>query len=235
MEIRPQSGMAKLRPDIDGDLVAHVVDELKTIARSATLAFTLKVGEIVFLRIYRGDKGLLRRQRGKYASFRRLAAHPGLPFSAATLWRAVAIYELVQRLPERTATTHLGVAHLRSVLGLAPDVQERLLREAEQGRWTKEEIEERAAEWRAAAPRRGRPRSPPALKMFTVAERVARRMSGSLGHDAVVRLDAAEAARAEGAVRWLRELCDQVEQALRARTEQLAPGGAADAVAPPNR
>jgi hypothetical protein len=160
METTAPGGLVPHRRGLDGDLVSEVVDDLRNLTRSATLDFTLKVGDIVFRRIYGGDHGVLRRRRSKHTSFRRLAAHPDLPFSAATLWRAVAIFELVQRLPHPPTASYLGVAHLRSVLGLPADVQARLLSEAEQNGWTKKEMEGRAAAYRTRTSRRGRPPAP---------------------------------------------------------------------------
>jgi hypothetical protein len=200
----------------DDDIISVVITDLKSITRTATLDFTLRVGELVFLRIYGGDLGVLRRRKSKHASFRRLAAHPDLPFSAATLWRAVAIFELAQRVP--ITASQLGVAHLRSVLGLPDDVQARLLSDAIQHEWTKEETERHAAVYRKATPQRGRPPTPPALKMVTAVERLARSISGSLpppaSSEARLELDTIQAARAREAVKRLREICDVVEDAL---------------------
>jgi len=198
----------------DDDIVSVVIADIKSITRTATLEFTMRVGEIVYLKIYGGDLGVLRRRKSRHTSFRRLAAHPDLPFSAATLWRAVAIFELAQRVP--ITASNLGVAHLRPVLGLPDDVQALLLSDAIEHEWTKEETERRAAVYRNGTPRRGRPPTPPALKLVTAVERLARSISGSLptSSEGRLELDTIQSARARDAVKRLREICDAVEDAL---------------------
>lgn len=119
------------------EVIDGVVSTLATLVRGAGIEMALKIGEIVVEGIYGGDLDALRKRGPKDTSLRRLAAHPRLPFAPATLWRSVAVYELVRRMPGLAKTKHLGVAHLRAALGLPQNVQERLLKAAETERWTK--------------------------------------------------------------------------------------------------
>lgn len=206
-------------PAATKEIVDEVVQGLCQISRAATMEFALKVGELVFQKIYGGDIEALRRRGPKDQSFRRLASHPSLPFSAATLWRSVAIFDLVQRFPGVVQMRHLGVAHVRAILGLPGDVQERILREAESERWTKERIEERAALHRQRSARRGRPPVPPLLKVLARIDRVATQCSVPEEALAVRRAGSAQERRALEAIQRLRAFCDAVEESLKREAE----------------
>src|SRR5689334_13682467 len=101
-----------------GETIDSVVRELNDLHQAATLDFALRVGRIVIDRLYGGDVGVWRRQRSTDASFRKLAARSrrGLVLSASTLYRAVALCELCDRIAV-SIRGNLGAAHLRAVLG----------------------------------------------------------------------------------------------------------------------
>lgn len=127
------------------DPVERAVTEIRHLSRAASIELALGVGGIVFRHLFKGDLELVRRNGPKEASFRRLALHPELPMSAASLWRAVAIFELSTRVPLLTQSKHLGVTHVHAVLGLPGREQEQLLGTAERERWTPAALRARAA------------------------------------------------------------------------------------------
>jgi hypothetical protein len=143
------------------DAIERTIAEIRHVTRVGTLELALDIGEIVFRRVYAGDMELLRRNGPKDVSFSKLAAHPDLPISRASLWRAVSLYELSVRLPRVRESKHLGVSHMRAVLGLPAAVQEKLLTRAEKQRWKVAELEARASSTRRGPG--GRPRK---LEMF---------------------------------------------------------------------
>jgi hypothetical protein len=125
--------------DEDGcspDEIQIVVAQLKRLTRTASLEFALRVGAVIIHHFYDGNIEGWRSRGPKEASFRRLARHPDLPLSAGSLCRCVALFELCERLDAASRWEHLGVSHLRAVLGLAPPLQESILSEANEKHWT---------------------------------------------------------------------------------------------------
>jgi hypothetical protein len=126
----------ELEEDARSDEIEIVVSHIKRLARSASLEFALRVGAVIIHHFYDGDSDAWRSRGPKTASFRRLAQHPDLPLSAGALYRCVALFELCDRLSAPSRWEHLGASHLRLVLGLPPETQERLLASANANRWT---------------------------------------------------------------------------------------------------
>ena len=122
------------------DPIERTIEELRQLSRTSALQFAIQVGTIIVERFYGSDPEQWRRRGPKHASFRKLAAHPSLPFSPGALYRAVAIYELTRRLAGQESVRHLGCSHLRAVLGLRADEQSRLLDLAYGKRWTVEQL-----------------------------------------------------------------------------------------------
>jgi hypothetical protein len=115
--------------------VRDTVFQLNSLCRSATLQFTLAVGELVVKNLYSGDLGRLRsRHRKDHIALRRVAADPDLAMSPSALYRSIAIFEVCQRIGLRR-WNYVSTTHVRLVLSLPPGDQERLLREAEANRW----------------------------------------------------------------------------------------------------
>lgn len=189
LPIKPIIRAGTRRPGLTEDAVEKALAQIRHIARVSSLQLALDVGEVVFETIFDGDAAMLRSRGPKHTSFRRLALHPELPMSASNLWRAVAIFELSRRLPDLPQATHLGVCHVRAVLGLPPHDQEQLLARAESERWDVSRLETQASVRRRG--RGGRPRKLEVLKaldklravaalpLSTFADkRAVRRMSG---------------------------------------------------------
>jgi hypothetical protein len=189
----------------------ELVGELQELSRLATLDMTIQVGKLVFERVFGASLALVRQQGRKSESFRRLARHPHLPFSATALWRSVATYELLQRLPGLSQAAHLGTAHLRVVLGLPQDEQEKLLRSAVTLRWTVQELELNARPRRQLrAPRRGRRALPVLVKALRTMQRITTDMDASKLSDLVNSESADDVLRR---VLLLRAWCDDIAAA----------------------
>lgn len=116
--------------------VQKAIHQLSVLSRGATLEFALGVGKIVVDTLYDGDLTAWRSRAKKDHALRVLAARPELPMSASALYRALAIYELSRRQMLAAGWQHLGVSHLRAVLGLPNETQNLLLSRAEAEQWT---------------------------------------------------------------------------------------------------
>ncbi|MBI5538312.1 MAG: hypothetical protein HY898_36655 [Deltaproteobacteria bacterium] len=200
--------------DDDGE-IEDVVRELCAIHRARSLSLSLDVGAIVVERLFGGDVEEIRRRGRKDKSLRKLASHPRLPFSAATLWRAIAIYEMVRRFPGLVKSRTLGVSHLRSVIGLPPSAQERLLRAAEVEKWDTERLEKAAAALRSSMPKNagGRPPLPSVLKTAASVRRIVDAAPVSMAASRRP-LDARQRDELRAAIELLRNWCDEVERNL---------------------
>lgn len=197
---------------VSEDAIERTLAAIRHLARDASLRFALDLGEIVTARIFGSvEQARLRGERD--TSFRRLAAHPDLPMSASTLWRAVQVFALSQRLPEVTRAPQLSVTHLYLVTGLPDESQEVLLKAAIQRRMTPGELRLAILRHREPRGRGGRPRLPAALKAAR-ALRSAVEGTRSLGGGA--ELSAGQRAETEAILRELRSACDRLEAALEA-------------------
>jgi hypothetical protein len=156
------NGTTALTP-VSDQIIDSLVAELNELHGQATLEVALKMGAIIVNRFYGGDMRAWREHRAKEASFRKLAARADrdLSVSATTLYRAVALYELTQRL-HIGGHSSLSMTHLRAVVGLPEPAQESLLELAQTERWPVERLEREARRIRSLAERTpGRPPSPP--------------------------------------------------------------------------
>lgn len=132
--------------ELERDSVSVVVSTLEKLSREAALDYALQVGRVVIEHFYEGRADIWRTRGPKLSSFRRLADHPELPMSASMLYRCVAVYELCERLNVLSRWRGLTLSHLRVVLPLNTDEQERLLGAADRERWSVHELTERARE-----------------------------------------------------------------------------------------
>ncbi|HEY5960029.1 MAG TPA: hypothetical protein VIV60_25930, partial [Polyangiaceae bacterium] len=121
--------------------VRKTIYQLCVLTRGATLEFAMGVGKVVVDTLYDGDLSAWRSRARKDHALRALASNPDLPLSASALYRALAIYELSRRNTRDMGWRHLGVSHLRTVLGLPSETQNRLLASAETERWTVARLE----------------------------------------------------------------------------------------------
>jgi hypothetical protein len=170
---RPSRLRRGLAPAPEDIRVVRAVDRIRQIHVETALTLALEIGRVLFVEIFDSNPQLVRGRGRKLNSFRKLAAHPDVPYGAATLWRSVSVYELSRRMPHLFAAPRLGISHFRSVIGLAPPTQERLLTSAAASGWSKEEMERACAAERAQFPTRGRKPLPPLLKAARSLERAA--------------------------------------------------------------
>jgi hypothetical protein len=148
--------------EISDEQISIAVAQIKRITRSANLEFALRVGAVIIHHFYGGDTFAWRSKGPKTSSFRRLAQHPDLPLSAGALYRCVALFELCERLNAPSRWHHLSASHLRTVLGLPPEAQERVLVVANENRWTVKALQSAISREKATrTPRGGRRPQPP--------------------------------------------------------------------------
>jgi hypothetical protein len=124
--------LASGKPDVDG-----LVEDLRKIYCAAGTLLMIDIGKLVLQRIYGGDIERWRSRNGrKDASFRKVAEHYRLPFSRATLCRAVGIHVLSLRCPNVLEMRSVGPCHLREIIGLDATVQDKLLAETVEQEWS---------------------------------------------------------------------------------------------------
>lgn len=204
--------------------VDETLRRLREVTRNTTLETALEIGRVVISTLYNGDCAEWRQRRRGGASLRELVRRPDLPMSAASLYRAIALYELCERTGA-TSFRHLGASHLRAVLGVPIEHQRALLETAEREHWTVTGLEAAAAA--LASPSRARGgrrrvatyvRTLRALERLTTAEALE-------GLDRAAQLDSLEANRLRCSVERMLERLKLVHAALGAR-----PGRGAAAV-----
>lgn len=198
--------------------IDRVAEELGQLRNASAMKLALDVGELVVTRIFQGDLERVRSQGRKDNSFRRLAAHPKLPFSPMRLWRAVGVYELVSRMPGLPNTKNLTVSHMYAVLGLPHETQEWLLRAANEHGWSVVDLDHKASKHRPTRARCKAQPLPPVLQSLREIERLTSRLEihEELTTDCdVLDLDAVQ--RAQKSIERIRGWCDELGQFLESR------------------
>jgi hypothetical protein len=142
--------------DVTSEQIDAVVHQLNGICRSSSLEFALRVGAVIIHHFYNGDMDAWRDRGPKVHSFRRLAEHPELALSAGALYRCVAIFEMCDRLRAASRWRRLGASHLRAVINIPADKQERLLNKANEERWSVQVLRAQALDLREGRARGGR-------------------------------------------------------------------------------
>lgn len=223
-EPEPETPPAELIPaGVADSVIDEVVRELNELSRAATLDLTTKIGEVIVARFYGGAVDAWRTRGDKDASFRKLAARAEsgeLHVSASGLYRSVAIYELCQRF-DVSVRKHLGVTHLRTVLGLPEVQQQRLLTAANDKGWTTERLETEAAKVRkASGEKRGRPVLPRFQKTIAKLGRILEARDEFFGDlEQIDDLEPEEARELLDAVTGMKEQCEELEAKLAGRAE----------------
>jgi len=127
-----------------------LVAQLAAVQARSTLRGMCEAGALV-LRIRDAADGNHRPGVTAPTSFRQLARLPGMTMSSASLCRAVAIYELWQRMPELLECERIGVGHVSAVLCLKEDLQITLLKRAQDESWTKARLQKEVDQYRYRA------------------------------------------------------------------------------------
>jgi len=201
------------------DSAAHAICRLH---RAHGLEFACAVGQLVVDRFYGGDVDAMRQQRHGCPSLRRLAEHPALPMSASSLHRAIAIFDVVERVESSVRWSHLGPSHVRAVLPLPHERQEALLEAAEAGAWTVERLALAVREAREdlqgrteARHRGGRPPLPRFVKTIRALSRLADPDEALYGDlDRAAHLAREERELLQAVLAKMKARCAELERAL---------------------
>lgn len=226
-ESKPRQSLMSVpqAPDID-----HVVAELRELQRSATLDLTFHVGELIVTRFFGGDLHEWRKRGSKDASLRKLAEHEDLPFSASTLYRSVAIYEVAHRLGG-VATwqqwKHVGASHIRTVLSLPAKTQDRLIKDAEKNEWTVRELQEQARNARKGPRSKGgRKPLPGVVKEIRHLKQAVDGSEGVYDDDSVKRIQPEDVRELLEVLNHVTQRCAELRQLLEGRLAALPLVGA---------
>lgn len=197
----------------------EVIEGIRAAWAKHGFALVQDVGRIVVEKFYGGDVGVMRDRGQKDASLRKLAEHPELPMSAATLYRTVATYEVVNRLGGVATWKHLEPSHVRAVLPLPEKDQRRLLERADERAWTVRQLEEEARKARAKAKKGnvGRPALPRFVKSIHALERFVEDEEAFADLSDEVELDGEEAKRLYQVVTGLKLKCAELQERLQGK------------------
>jgi len=206
----------------DRDIVDATADEITRLHRAHGLEFACAVGQLVVDRFYGGDVDAMRQRRRGCPSLRRLAEHPALPMSASSLHRAIAIFDVVERVESSVHWSHLGPSHVRAVLPLPHERQVALLEAAEAGAWTVERLALAVREARAdlenrteARHRGGRPPLPRFVKTIRALSRLADADEALYGDlDRAAHLGREEREQLQTVLAKMKARCAELERAL---------------------
>ena len=189
MELGPAAAARLSTESVSDDLLDEVVQELNDIHRGAALETALRIGRLIVDRFYGGDLTSWRTHRAKEASFRKLAARAdsNLHISATGLYRAVALYELTERLNLKDVR-EIGVTQLRLVLGLPEPQQRLLLAQAQENGWQSQRLELEASRLRARLGKRsGRIPVPPLARVARTISQLSSRARSMVREEDFVR------------------------------------------------
>lgn len=215
MHDAPVNVPARVCRCVDSGVIDDVVHELRHLAHRAALDLALEVGRVIVDRFYGGRTDVWRQRGKRCASFRKLAARPDLPMSASGVYRAVAIYEVWQRIGGIATWKHVGACHLRAVLSLPPADQDTVLLRAEAQRLSVRELEDTVAELRSVrADRRGRPRQSPVVRTMRSLERSIQGLELSLENADFAALDGRTLDDVRLRLGHLRSRCDELVASL---------------------
>lgn len=198
--------------------VERAVLELRRLTRTATLEYSMAVGKLVVDRFYGGDLEHWRSRGPKISSFRKLAQHPALPMSPASLYQCVAAYEIMQGMDGHQRWEHIGISHVRAVIGLAGPERASLLGTAERERWSAKHLAREAAKVRVSPRVKGG--RPPDLPWRRAARAIRRSFASALPALQSVDMRGLPAAL----LQELSETSAAIERAFSAVDNLLAPG-----------
>jgi CheY-like chemotaxis protein len=143
--------------------VEVLLKELAGLTDQHRLDVVFATGQAVVARLYGGDAEAWRHRARGDSSYRRLEQHPALPIKASELYRALRIFEIIERQP-LLLNGSLTVSHFLCVLSLPGTAQDRLLHNAKERGWTVRELRRELGDIDIHGAITGRPRVPAALK-----------------------------------------------------------------------
>jgi hypothetical protein len=206
--------------------LSQLVGELNQLGDLNELQRKLRIGQLVFERVYGGELDALERRGQNHSSFRRLARRADLAVSVATVFRATKLYIVAQHM-DVDRVQRLRVGHFYAVSGLPLPEQVALLDEAEQRGTEVAELRRLVAKRRIQdrEPRPGRNPLQPAIFRLRHLGRSVRACVSELGeHPSFSTLDPDERREAE---RILLEASAWIGRPLRAlgAETRLSPQG----------
>jgi hypothetical protein len=220
----------------DTESLSQIVWRLNALCKTATLSFALGVGELVVAHVYSGDISRFRSREPKgELALRYIAKHPDLAMSPVTLYRSIALYELCQRLGMRS-WAHVSSSHMRLVLPLRAEDQERLLCEAEANAWSVSQLNQKVGQLRASRPVEGKRGGRRRISRLQQAARVVDRFMVALTDllqsparsDSYAEMSPESARNAIELLRRTADACVRLEQGI-AAVAGSEPKGVADA------
>jgi len=204
--------------EVSDRVIDQVAQDIRRLQRDATIGLALHIGELIIRNLYGGDFSTWRSHGSKDVSFRKLTVLLQEDLSVSVLYRSVAIYELADRMGVST-WKHLGVSHVRAVLGLPMKEQERILSAAEEKAWTVDRIEQEVAKSRKeleTGAKRGRPALPAFVKSIHYMKRFVEEEELLGGLEEVRNLDAGELSELEQTDTTLQARLHEVLKRLKA-------------------
>ena len=204
--------------------VAELVADLRALYFCSGVQLMLRIGELILTRMYQGDEAAWHAKHRKDHSFRKLQAHPDLPFAAATLSRAVSLYALSRRRPDLLRLRHVSASHLQEVLRLAPTAQDQLLERVEREHWSVKRLRDavRCESSAAEAPTEPRPFSPTIHQVRQLSAALER--AELVVSEALDELSDSEAADLLDRLRRVNEQAQGLANAIRGRRPELEHG-----------
>lgn len=131
----------KILTQVEHRLVEKAVRDLNAIYREKALETACLLGEYVISHFFGGDFQAIGKRGCESASFRALANHPDLRFSASYLWTAVAVVKQLHELPEELGR-RLPLSHHRLLLPVKDAARKlELAQRAVNGNLSKRELE----------------------------------------------------------------------------------------------
>jgi hypothetical protein len=215
------SGQATIA--VDTAVIERAVAQLNAICKQATFDFAMAVGRLVIDTFHSGDLQAWRTRGAKDVSFRMLAKHPNLPMSPAALYRSVAIYELAQRV-DVTRLRRISTSHMRLVLPLPREDQERILLLADAQAWSVGRLDKEVAAipFGHVSSKGGRKRSSKLRKTMKVIERCLDEADNLIGaQDEEISPETARGAK--DLTSRLREACRRLDDRLSQAQQDIGP------------
>jgi hypothetical protein len=207
-------------PTLSGEAdISGLVRELRGLYYASGVELMIRIGELIFERIYCGDEGLWRAKHKKDHSFRKLQQHPDLPFKASMLSRSVAVYMLSRRRRDLLELRYMGPSHLQEVLRFDAARQDELIEQVERERWSVQRLRDEIAHLPARKATGGRPRKHAFVRRLMQIAQVVERRELVVSTEALTSLDRKETA---ALLATAQRLCHQAEAAARVLSRHLA-------------